>query len=132
MRYAPLALLALGLAAAPGCVPQHLHTRPAPAVVHAKAGPPPHAPAHGYRYKHPADGVELVFDGPRGVYVVVGLRDHYFQDDHYYRLLDGVWWVSRDLRAGWHPVAERRLPPGLRKVAKHGHKGRPVPARPAR
>ncbi len=32
-----------------------------------RGNPPPHAPAHGYRHYHPADGMELVFDSELGV-----------------------------------------------------------------
>ena len=49
-------------------------------------GPPPHAPAHGYRHKH-QHGVELVYSSELGVYVVVGFPNHYFSEGHYFRLI---------------------------------------------
>ncbi|MFQ5585276.1 MAG: hypothetical protein ACE5GF_00390, partial [Thermodesulfobacteriota bacterium] len=55
-----------------------------PPVKHVKVkskkhGPPPHAPAHGYRHKH-RHGVELMFDGGLGVYIAVGLSGIYFHN----------------------------------------------------
>ncbi|MEE9551944.1 MAG: hypothetical protein V3V89_02760, partial [Gammaproteobacteria bacterium] len=49
-------------------------------------GPPPHAPAHGYRHKH--HGHDLEFDSHLGVYVVVGLASVYFLDGLYYKVTD--------------------------------------------
>ena len=140
MRTPPVFLLVLGCAVVFGCVHQHRRVSlPFPAaksesVVHAKHGPPPHAPAHGYRHKHAAHGVELVFDTKLGVYTVSGRSAHYFTDGHYYRLHDGVWSVSVKLGSGWARIADHRLPKGLRpaKAAKHKHKRGPVPAKHAR
>ena len=42
-----------------------------PEIKEKHTGPPPHAPAHGYRHKHP-DGVELVYKSNIGGYAVVG------------------------------------------------------------
>ena len=77
-------------------------------------GPPPHAPAHGYRYKH-QNGVELVYESKIGVYVVVGYTEHYFYKDRYYRWNGASWEVSSKIKKGWAPVSEKKLPPGLRK-----------------
>lgn len=79
-------------------------------------GPPPHAPAHGYRRKH-RSGVELVYDAGLGAYVVVGYPGVYFHDGHYYRLHDGRWHVGVELDGPWRPAPPRALPPGLRKKA---------------
>ena len=88
-------------------------------------GPPPHAPAHGYRHKHHAHGqdVELVFDSAVGLYVVVGWPEHYWHDGHYYRHVDGAWQVSVQLDDGWSSASGKRLPPGLAKK----HRGRKGP-----
>ncbi|NIO28552.1 MAG: hypothetical protein GTO29_08365 [Candidatus Latescibacteria bacterium] len=77
-------------------------------------GPPPHAPAHGYRHKHP-DGVELVYQSSIGVYIVTGYSHHYFCKDRYYRLNKGYWQYSVHIKGPWKPVSEKKLPPGLRK-----------------
>lgn len=77
-------------------------------------GPPPHAPAHGYRYKH--QDVELVFDAGLGVYIVVGYPDYYFYDNRYYRYRDGGWAVSLLLEGPWVSITEVDLPPGLQKM----------------
>jgi hypothetical protein len=109
-----IALLALGLCA--GCVV----LAPAPVVV--KKGPPPHAPAHGYRHKLERDGVDLVFDSGLGVYVVVDLVDVFFYEGHYYRCEGERWFISPRPRDGWLVVAVTEVPGGLR-VAKG--KGKP-------
>jgi hypothetical protein len=75
-------------------------------------GPPPHAPAYGYRRKH-VSGVELVYDSGLGVYVVVGLADHYYHDGYFYRLRGGVWEMSLKPNSGWAAVSMASLPPGL-------------------
>lgn len=82
-------------------------------------GPPAHAQAHGYHRKYASD-VELVYDSECGVYVVVGFPNHYFYNEHFYRLCGTEWEVSLTLDSGWAPVSEDRLPPGLqkKKVAK--------------
>jgi hypothetical protein len=77
-------------------------------------GPPPHAPAHGYRHKHEAKGVELVYDSGRGVYVVVGLPDHYYYDGHFFRIRGSQWEMSLNTTHGWDPVYEDAIPHGLR------------------
>lgn len=99
-------------------------SRPAPQVVvvekSARRGPPPHAPAHGYRHKH-RDGTNLIFDAPRGVYVVVGRSGCYWHDDHYYRDRRGTWEVSVSLSGPWRMTKTTALPEGLRADnVKHG------------
>ena len=86
----------------------------------AKHGPPPHAPAHGYRHKH--RDVELVFDSGRGVYVVIGLPHHYYFKGHYYRLRETNWEVGVHVEGPWEFVYEDSLPRGLR--AKERGKGK--------
>jgi hypothetical protein len=84
-------------------------------------GPPPHAPAHGYRAKQ-ADGMELVFDSELGVYAVVGLADCYYLDGFYFRLQDGNWQMSVSIDGGWKAAQFEKLPPGLK--AKGNAKGK--------
>lgn len=76
-------------------------------------GPPPHAPAHGYRAKT-SQGVEIVWDSGLGVYVVVDVAGTYYFEDRYYRQHDDGWDVSIDLHGSWSTVDEKDLPPGLR------------------
>lgn len=85
-----------------------------PKVTAKRAGPPPHAPAHGYRHKH-RDGAELVYKSGIGVYVVVGHSEHYYYRDKYYRLENGSWEASLHIDGKWAPVPYKKLPPGLRK-----------------
>lgn len=85
----------------------------APEIAEQRTGPPPHAPAHGYRHKH-ADGAELEYRSDLGVYVVIGRPDHYYYKDRYYRLNGGSWEASVDLSGTWAPAREKKLPSGLR------------------
>ncbi len=84
-------------------------------------GPPAHAPAHGYRRKH-VHGMELVFDSGRGIYVVVGLSDHYYHDGYFYRLRGSLWEMSLKPNSGWKVVSGKSLPLGLQvKVKTNGN-----------
>ena len=89
-------------------------------------GPPPHAPAHGYRHKQRQNGhdVELVFDSGLGVYVVVGVPNHFYWDGTYLRLDDGRWYASVEIDGGWKPRDSGSLPPGLRKKSHASKNGR--------
>jgi len=86
-------------------------------------GPPPHAPAHGYRRKHQnayhqhAGEVELIFDGGLGVYVVVDIPNYYYWNGAYLRIEGGQWSTCAYLDGDWKPYSERSVPAGLR--AKH-------------
>ncbi len=66
---------------------------------YSRGGPPPHAPAHGYRHKHYHD---LMFDSGLGVYIVVGRPDYYFWDKRYYRYYDGYWQFSSKIDGRWY------------------------------
>lgn len=76
-------------------------------------GPPPHAPAHGYRHKH-QQGVELVYDSELGVYVVIGFPNHYFYEGHYFRLGGEDWEISMHIEGPWIVAANDVLPSGLK------------------
>lgn len=101
-------LLALGSA----CV----HPQPGPAPPgHAKvkrAGPPPWAPAHGYRHKH-ASGVELVFDAGMGVYAVLGHPGHFFHDGRFFKRRGRSWAWARSWHGPWTLAHELEVPAGL-------------------
>ena len=86
-------------------------------------GPPPHAPAHGYRHKHHEHGVELVYDSGLGVYVVVELPNHFYFKGHYYRHGEPRWEIGVHVHGPWEVVAEESLPKGLR--GKKKGKGKP-------
>lgn len=121
----------------PAC---HHHQGGAPGpevVVNESGGPPPHAPAHGYRRKHrdAQANLELVFDSGLGVYVVVGLPGIYFHADHFYRHTDAGWQISLHHDSGWTLAAAGDVPsglssgpPGQDKKAK-GKKPHPGPAK---
>lgn len=104
----------------------HRHTRasgnPGAVIVkdgHHRHGPPPHAPAHGYRHKH-GDGSRLRFDSRLGVYVVLGHDDTWFVDDLYVRWSGGRWMASMHLDGGWTEYSADKLPKTLRgKKFKH-------------
>ena len=77
-------------------------------------GPPPHAPAHGYRHKH--QGTTLAFDAKVGVYVVVGHADLFYSDGRFLRLDTGSWQVSASLSGPWKAYSLASVPSGLRKA----------------
>ena len=77
-------------------------------------GPPPHAPAHGYRHKHHASGVDLVFDSGLGVYVVAGLG-HYYYRDRFFRWHPDGWQLSRHPRGPWRWAYRDEVPGKLYK-----------------
>ena len=101
------------------CSRHSVYSRP----VITKSGPPAHAPAHGYRRKH-VHGLELVFDSGRGVYVVVGLSDHYYHDGYFFRLRGGIWEMSPKPDGHWKVASDKSLPMGLRVKAKPSDNGR--------
>jgi hypothetical protein len=111
------ALLMVSLSAASGCILHHHDPVMTPPSYAQGYGPPPHAPAHGYRHKHHGDGVNLVFDAGLGVYVVADWPDYYWHVDRYLRWAAGEWRVSSRIDGTWVVVASDRVPAKL--VAKH-------------
>lgn len=119
--------ITLGFAGS-GCT-QVIVQEPAPQKVSRGHGPPPHAPAHGYRAKT-RQGVELVFDSGLGVYVVVDLPGAYFWGDFYYRQESGRRWERCDrLDGAWVGIVETSLPPGLRGKKSGSRSGPPGKSR---
>ena len=96
-----------------------------PVVVTNHPGPPPHAPAHGYRHKH-RDGVVLVYDSGIGVYVASGHAGVYFYEGSYYRLHSGAWEACTQIDGNWRKTSHKKIPPGLenKQVAKGNKKGK--------
>lgn len=85
-----------------------------------RGGPPPHAPAHGYRAKYRHHN--MVYDSRLGAYVVLGYDDHYYNDGWYFRYYDGFWQINADLRdRDWRDVDYYRVPEGLR-YSKHSYR----------
>jgi hypothetical protein len=72
-------------------------------------GPPAHVPAQGYRRKH-VHGMELFFDPGRGVYVVVGLCDHYYHNGYFFRLRGWIWEISPKPDGHWKGTSDNSLP----------------------
>jgi hypothetical protein len=118
-RLALSALLLLGIAGDLGCVlvppPPPVAVVPAPET---HGGPPAHAPAWGYRSKHPQraddDGLSLRFDPALGVDVVVGYPDVYFANGVFLRFTSGAWQASVRMAGPWRIREEAAIPPGLR------------------
>lgn len=98
MKYLPL-LAALTLT---GCVVEE------PYHEHRSYGPPPHAPAYGYRKKF--HGYDMDYDPGLGVYVMVGYPGYYYWNDQYWRLIDGHWHMSLAFGGPWNVVAVERVP----------------------
>jgi hypothetical protein len=80
-------------------------------VVEPKHGPPPHAPAHGYRAKH--QNVDLVYNSGLGVYTVVGHRGCYYRDSRFYRRQGDGWEISTSIRGPWRTTTVSSVPNGL-------------------
>ena len=85
-------------------------------------GPPPHAPAHGYRHKY--GGRDLVFDSALGVYAVVDLRDLWFLDGSYFRLGGDHWEIGVGVEGPWRVAVLSAVPVRLREKH-HPHGGPP-------
>ena len=85
-----------------------------PRVVARQTGPPPHAPAHGYRHKH-REGVDLVYNAEVGAYSVVGHDHCYFHEESFYRLTNGSWEVSVEISGKWRTIPNKKVPLGLQK-----------------
>ena len=79
-----------------------------------KSGPPPHAPAHGYRHKH-QNRHELEYDSKAGAYIVLNVPETYFGNNLYIRLSTyGDWMVSTTLEGGWRVAVGNEVPYRLR------------------
>lgn len=89
-----------------GC--NHFFAGP-PGHARGRGGPPPHAPAHGYRQRHRRSGVDLVFDTGLGVYVVAGLG-YYFFSEKFYRWRNNAWQISVNIDGPWNLVDDYRVP----------------------
>ena len=77
----------------------------------SKKGPPPHAPAHGYRHKQ--GNVVLVYQSNLGIYAVDGHKGYYFHEGDFYRSHKGKWQMSANFGGPWKKISESKLPKGL-------------------
>jgi hypothetical protein len=84
-------------------------------------GPPPHAPAHGYRAKT-SHGVRIRFDSHLGVYVVLDIPDRYYYKGVYFSYRKGKWFSSNHPDGPWKKYSKKALPPGLYKKYHGGKK----------
>ena len=84
-------------------------------------GPPPHAPAHGYRHKN-KDGVELQYDSGLGVYVSVKIPGVYYYNGWYIRVSGSTWEVSYTYNGPWQAEKQGQVPRKLKKAK--GPKGK--------
>jgi len=94
--------------------------------IYHKPGPPPHAPAHGYRHKH-QNGHELEYDSNAGAYIVLNVPETYFGNNLYIRLSAyGNWMVSTTLEGGWRVAVGNEVPYSLKeyKGKKKSNKGK--------
>lgn len=120
-------LLAGAAALASGCVQARppvqpgAHPLPASELYSAEpqGGPPPHAPAHGLRRRQGPDpgAVRIAFDSERGVHVVVGMPDHYWDAGRYFRVKRGEWRVADHVDGPWVGTEARDVPLALVRAA---------------
>ena len=87
----------------------------------AHHGPPPHAPAWGYRCRQ-EKALRMEFDPELGVYIVLGTPNVYFFNGFFFKLKDKIWLRARDLNGPWVEIEVEDLPPGLRKIKCKGCK----------
>lgn len=127
MKYFLLILLVLAFL---GCAIQPIlddggvNTEPRMGKKDKGHGPPPHAPAHGYRYKH-QHGVELRYDAGLGVYVVVEIPGMYFNDGLYIQWSsDGYWEVGYHYNGPWRIAVGSEVPDTLDQQKGKGKKGK--------
>lgn len=103
-----LLTLMLSLAFASGCAQRG----PVYDEGYHRGGPPPHAPAHGYRHKH--KNYDMRYDDALGVYVLLDLLDHYYDNERFYRYRDGRWQTARELDSDrWRDADRRSVPDRL-------------------
>jgi len=119
-----IVLMVSGLACTSTPTVRYAETGPGKSQGH---GPPPHAPAHGYRAKT-HEGVELVFRSDLGVYVVVGASGYYFNDGAFYHQDSTGWVIGKHIDGPWKTISKSQLPSGLRSKGKakgkaKGHSG---------
>jgi len=89
--------------------------KPDVVVVKESGGPPPHAPAHGYRHKHNRDAVVLTYDSGIAVYVVSGYKNCWYHDGVYFRLSGSTWEMSARISGPWKvAVVDRDVPVKLK------------------
>jgi hypothetical protein len=92
------ALVLLVFVAGIGLSCTKVYHKPPPTTKKQKRhGPPPHAPAHGYRAKT-GEGLAIVYDSKLRVYVVVDVLNHYYHNGFYYRFAE--YKVPQRLRSG--------------------------------
>ena len=91
---------------------------PAQPTVVYKQGPPPHAPAHGYRHKQ--RDCDLVYDSGLSAYIVVGVTATWFVDGVYFRLRGDYWEQASASRGPWVSVQLASVPYGLKKARGNG------------
>ena len=91
---------------------------------HHSSGPPAHAPAHGYRYKH-RDGRDMRYDAGLSAYIVLNVPETYFFNNLYLRLgSDGLWMVSASIGNYWRPARQNEVPQKLREYRTHRPEGK--------
>jgi len=88
---------------------------------HHRNSPPPHAPAHGHRYRH-QHGVDLVFDSGVGAYIVLGFDNLFFFNNNYMRFYDGYWHHADRHDGRWLRSRDKHVPQKLRKARKKNKK----------
>jgi hypothetical protein len=108
-----MTLLALPIALLVGCVGSTAvrydsHPHYEYSDVYYRTGPPPHAPAHGYRHHY--HNHDMIYDSGIRAYIIVGMPDYYYDNGFYFRYSNIGWQFSGSLNDGWKVTDERRVP----------------------
>lgn len=83
-------------------------------------GPPPHAPASGYRQMY--NGYDLQYDSDLGAYVVLGITGVYYIDGRYYRHSNAGWYYSDRPDRDWRTYRKKNPPGKLYKLRDEKYK----------
>lgn len=111
-----MTLLALPIALLMGCVGSTAvrydsHPHYEYSDVYYRTGPPPYAPAHGYRHHY--HNHDMIYDSGIRAYIIVGMPDYYYDNGFYFRYSNIGWQISGSLNDGWKVTDERRVPKTL-------------------
>jgi len=94
-----------------------VESQPHTTTIVRRHAPPPHAPAHGYRYRHYDN--DLQYDSGFGAYIVIGTPGLYFYGGNYMRRHNNRWQITGRLRNAWRPAGEHDIPLLLRNTRPH-------------
>ena len=79
-----------------------------PAPIFVTPGPPPYAPAHGYRHRY--HDYDMRYDSNLGCYVVLGMPNVYFSNGVYLRFSGDRWTSAIGVGGPWRIAGSAEIP----------------------